>query len=190
MIIDYLKEKDYTIKHYSKNKTLFKEGNKCHSLGIVLNGEIKISTYSLNGKEIIYSIIKDNQMFGNNLLFSSEKLFKGDVIATKDSDIAFIEKDKLLDLLYKNKNFMLAFLEYNSNSMKELNTKIKILSLDSIYDRFMYYLHINNNQIKYSSITELSSILNVARESMSRLIHKLEKEKVISIKNNIISAIN
>ena len=54
-----------------KNETLFRENEECKTIGIVINGEIKIVSYSFEGREIIYSINKENTIFGNNLIFSS-----------------------------------------------------------------------------------------------------------------------
>jgi len=44
----------------------------------------------------------------------------------------------------------------------------------------MYYLRKNNNVIKYDSITSLANNLYLTRETTSRLISKLVKDKVIT----------
>ena len=41
-----------------KGYSLYKEGEKCSTIGIVVSGEIDIVSYSIEGKELIYNIIK------------------------------------------------------------------------------------------------------------------------------------
>ena len=54
----------------------------------------------------------------------------------------------------------------------------------NIEERFIYYLYLNNNEVTFSSITNLASLLNIERETLSRLISKLVNKKLISKENN------
>lgn len=186
MLLKYLDINKYRIKHYKKGQIIFKENEECKYVGIVIKGNLTISSFSLDGKEIIYNTISEEELFGHNLIFSNENIYKGNVIANIDSDIVLIDKKELLDILQNNKTFLLSFLNTNSNYAKELNDRIKILSFNNIYDRFMYYLHTNHNVISFTTITNIANYLNTSREALSRLIHTLERNNVITIKNNII----
>ena len=91
----------------SKNKILFQEDQKCDYISIIMEGEIKIVSYSFSGREIIYSLLKKDEIFGNNLIFSSSPFYKGAVVAKVNSKIALIDKDTLINLLQENKEFLL-----------------------------------------------------------------------------------
>ena len=80
--------------------------------------------------------------------------------------------------------FLKAYLRLQSDNAKSLNDKIKLLSFKNIEERFIYYLYLNNNEITFSSITNLASLLNIERETLSRLISKLVNKKLISKENN------
>lgn len=162
-----------------KNNILFHENDKCECICIVLKGEIKIVSYSFSGREIIYSTLKENEIFGNNLIFSSSPFYKGSVIAKVNSKIAIIDKITLVDLLMNNKEFLLSYLSIIGNLTKNLNDKNKLLSFDKAKDRLLYYLYKNNNHINYESITDLASKLNLKRETLSRTITALVKENII-----------
>lgn len=173
-------QKDYiSIKTVSKNTTLHREGEKCEMISIVVSGEIKISSYSFEGEELIYNVLKSNEIFGNNLIFSDEPFYKGDVVATKESVIASIKRENLLKILQSNKEFLMLYLNIHSNFSKRLNSTIKLLSFNKAEERFIFYLHENNNVIQIKSIAALASILHLQRETLSRIISKLEKENVI-----------
>ena len=187
MIIDLLteQEKKYleTIS-FKEDEILFYEDDICHSIGIVLEGELKISSFTFEGNEIVYNELVRGSVFGNNLLFSKDNKYKGDIRATSKGKIAIIKKDNLLKLLTSNEAFLKEYLSIQSDFAKTLNAKIKLLSFNNAKERLLYYLFINNNRVKYRSITGLSKNLNLTREATSRLISTLEKEKIIIKKNH------
>ena len=67
---------------------------------------------------------------------------------------------------------------------------VKLLSLDSARERFIYYLEYHHRHIKIESITRLSKELSLTRETLSRLISSLIKEKIIIKEKQLIKLIN
>lgn len=182
MIIDLLtKEESKLIKlqRYKEGEVLFYENDVCESLGIVKSGEITISSITFKGNEIIYNRLTHGQLFGNNLLFSSDNKYRGDVKATSKCEVYLISKDNLIKILMSNARFLNEYLAFQSNFAKSLNSQIKLLSFTSAEERFLYYLFINDDHIKYKNVTTLAQSLYLTREVTSRLLSKLEKEKRI-----------
>ena len=174
------------IVHLQKNEILFSEGDQCQNIGLVFKGELKIVSYLEDGKEIVYNIIKENQMFGNNLIFSSDPTFRGDVIANSESYLYLIPKEKLLEILRGNQEFLIGYLNAQSDFGKSLNLNIKLLTLNYAKERILYFLKTNQDKIEFKSITDLAKRLFLTREVLSRTLHNLEREHVISIKNKTI----
>lgn len=173
-------------KTYKKDTTIFKEDDFCSSLAIVIDGIIKIASFLDNGDEIIYNIINKDGIFGNNLVFLDKPYYKGDVICLKDCKIAFIQKDELVKILKNNDTFLLEYLKLEANTVIDLNMSIKLLNIDTAKERFYYYLSENNNEITYSSISDLANKLYLTRETLSRLINRLIKQnKLIRNKKTI-----
>lgn len=178
------------IKHFKKGTTIFNEGERCENISIIVKGNIDIISYSFSGKEIVFNSLIKNQIFGNNLLFSSDPSYKGNVISKSDSTIVFISKDNLLKLFQTNQKFLIEYMRIQSDFGKSLNNRIKLLSYDSALERLEYYLFINNNVISFKSVSSLATILNLKRETLSRLLSKLEKENVIKRSLNQIIKLN
>ena len=179
-------KKTLIIKSLKKDDILFYELDLCECIGIILEGSVNITSYLEDGKQIIYNIINKDGIFGNNLLFSSNPYFKGDIQANCDTKIALIYKNNLIILLQSNEQFLIEYIKHQSNFAKQLNSRIKLLSIDNAEERFYYYLHENNNIINIESVSELSRNLNLQRETVSRLLSKLIKEnKIIKTKNII-----
>ena len=179
-------KKTLIIKSLKKDDILFYELDLCECIGIILEGSVNITSYLEDGKQIIYNIINKDGIFGNNLLFSSNPYFKGDIQANCDTKIALIYKNNLIKLLQSNEQFLIEYIKHQSNFAKQLNSRIKLLSIDNAEERFYYYLHENNNIINIESVSELARNLNLQRETVSRLLSKLIKEnKIIKTKNII-----
>ena len=163
----------------SRGETLFHEDEPCTSIGIILSGSVQIVSYLPDGNEIIYNSLKEGEIFGNNLVFSSEPYYKGNITAVEDTRIGLLEKEDLLSILETNKDFLLEYLRIQSNFSKELNNRIRLLSLESAEERFLYYMHIHKNTIVFRSISDLAKQLYLKRETLSRLISRFVKEKRI-----------
>lgn len=178
------------IKSLNKGQVLFREGELCSKVSIVVSGQVKISSMNYSGNEVIFNISENGDMFGNNLLFSDNPYYKGDVVALKDSVIVSIKRENLENILQSNKDFLISYLNIQSNFGKKLNSTIKLLSFSSAEDRLLFFLKENNNTIKYHSVTELADLLHLKRETLSRLLTKLEKENVILRSPHSISLLN
>lgn len=174
------------IKNLDKGTVLFRENDICDCIGIVIEGQISIVSYLANGKEIIYNTLKNDEIFGNNLIFSSEPYYKGNIITSVSSKIALIYKNDLINFLSNNEDFLKEYLKIQSDFGKTLNNRIKLLSIDSAEEKLYYYLHENKGVIKYSTISDLAKHLYLQRETLSRLLSKLVKDnKIIRTKDYI-----
>lgn len=196
-ILDYLNKdelEEYTyIKEYTSNMVVFNEGELCNKIGIIINGEINISTYTYNNHKEIINNLTNNDIFGNYLIHSSSPYYLGSAITLRKTKICFIQKDNLNKLFKINNQFLNAYLNLSADESIRLRQQVKLLSHKNIEDRILYYLDTNsiNNKIIIKNITWLANILNIPRPSVSRsltiLINKglLEKNKnVIIIKNS------
>ena len=174
------------IASYNKDAIIYHEDDLCNEITIVLEGVIEISSFSFQGLKMIYNTVLPNQVFGNNLIFSSDPHYKGNVICRTKCKVAIIKKEALVDIISGNQKFLKEYLRIQSDFGKTLNDKIKILSFKSAEERFLYYLKIHNNQIKVNSIAFLAKELSLSREATSRLVSGLHNKGIISkdIMNN------
>lgn len=179
------KQEHKMVKGYqvAKGSIIFKEGEECQSIGVIVSGKIDIVTYSFDGKEILINSLKSGDIFGNNLLFSSLPIYRGNIVSKEKSVIAFISKKDLIYLLRNNEDFLNIYLNMQSDMAKELHNRIQLLSLVSAEERLFYYASKNNNVITYKNVTSLAGTIGVQRETLSRLLtnlierHLIKKEK-------------
>ena len=185
-LLNVLSKKEHQmVKGYqiAKGNIIFHEGDVCESIGIIISGKIDIVSYSFQGKELLINSLKAGEIFGNNLLFSSSPIYRGDVIAKEKSVVAFINKENLTNLLQNNKEFLDLYLQAQSDKAKLLTARIQLLSFPNAEERLFYYASKNHNVIEFKNVTTLAATLGVQRETLSRLLtslverHLIKKEK-------------
>ena len=182
------KEKEkLLIKRYTANQIIFKEGEHANYVGILVSGAINIESYSKEGGLIIYNVIYPGEMFGNNLIFSKQQTYLGDVKAKLASEVALINKEDLLSLLQGNKEFLTSYLAKNAEFSKALNGQVKILSVNNAKERILLYLHQHQNSIKIISVAHFATSIGLSREATSRMLSELVKQKKIKREGNILS---
>ena len=176
-------KKQLNITTYKKNTLIFQEGEICNSLGLILSGELTISTLTNYDKEYIIDVLHPNDIFGENLLFNQNNIFLGDGIISKDAEIIFISKDTLIEL-FKDKNFLTNYLFIVSSKTLKLRERLKLLSQKSVEEKIMFYLlneykKTGNPNIKIKSKEQLANILNLPRPSLSRELIKMQEKGLI-----------
>ena len=177
-------------RQFRKDEILFHEGDACRSIFVVKNGSIAIRSYTLQGNEVVYNRIQAGDMFGNNLVFDDDNLFRGDVVALEDSLIFVLSRDLFVELLLGNKTFLELYLSMQSKIMKMRQQTIKLLSLKNAEERFLFYLQSQHGKIRFKNVSELAKHLQVERETLSRLISRLEKRHQIRRLSHIIELVD
>ena len=157
----------------NKTSVLFKVNEPCSTLGVVVSGEVQVVIGTPNGKDVIYESLHAGDLFGADSLFSSAPIFKGDVIALGKSTIALIEKDKVVEFMNNNKEFLNEFLRIQSDRITDLTATTKILDSDNCEERFLTYIALHGKQMKIKSIQYVANQIHVTREALSRCIKKL-----------------
>ena len=167
----------------TKNSIIAHEGDICESIGVIVSGKIDIVSYAFKGKEMLLNSLKAGDIFGNNLIFSSDPMYRGDVIAKEKCVIAFINKENLIFLLQNNQDFLELYLKAQSDFGKSLNARIQLLSFTNAEERLFYYASKNDNVIIFKNVTALAAQIGIQRETLSRLLtslvnrHLIKKEK-------------
>ena len=184
-IINLLKEQEIKenvrYKTFDKEQVVFDEGAKCYGIGIVIEGEILIKTFTYNIKEEIITIIKENNIFGQFLLFSKNDEYLGMGITSKKTKIAYISKANLLSLLSSNKAFLEEYLKLICDEAVKIKQQSKLLAHKNIRDRIMFYLmnHQKDKIVYLKSVTFLANTLSIPRPSISRELTNMENDGLI-----------
>lgn len=174
------------IKNYKAGDIIFNAGSICDKIGLIVSGEASIITITHTEKEETISYLKQGDMFGDLLIFSSSNLYLGHCICKKETCIRYIAKDSLFTL-FNNSTILSAYLENISNKAQVIKKENKLLKHNNLEDRIIHFLleeSINqkSNIVKIKNISFLANILSIPRESLSRSIRSLVNKNIIVIK--------
>ena len=169
---------------YLRNQLIYSEGDKCSKIGIIIEGEIKISTITHLEKEETFTIVKKGDIFGNSLIFSSSPYYLGNIIANQKTTICFIDKNSLIFELSSNPTLLESYINIISDKTIRIKQQNKLFAHKNIRDRILYYFVMlskqqNTNIIKLPTITKLANELSLPRPSVSRELSNMENDGLI-----------
>ncbi|MFA6596097.1 MAG: Crp/Fnr family transcriptional regulator [Ignavibacteriaceae bacterium] len=179
------------IRNYKKNEILFFEGDNYMGFYILLEGSVKIYKISFEGKESILHLIKQYESFGDVPLFDGGKYpVNAQVIA--DSVLAFVPHQEFVELIKNNSTICFNILVGFAKKMRRLTQKIEEFSTKEITSRFARYLLEEIKKSGTANLPEpfvkitiskknLASYLGTITDTLSRLLKRLQNEKIIRV---------
>lgn len=176
----------YSIKAYQKNSLLFRQGDTCDALYILMTGSVKTEMITENGNLLGVEIINAPRPLAPAFIFSSNNRFPVDVTAIEDVEVLRIPKDEVIRLMNTHPDFMQQFLKHNANRTQFLTNRLQLLSIKTIKGKIAHFLleqadqegttfKINRNQ------TELADFFGVARPSLARSLSEMIEDGVIEV---------
>ena len=169
---------------YKPKEVIFNEGALCSDIGIILSGEVYISTITHHEKTEIIQALQTDDLFGDLLVFTSTPYYLGTCITHKKAEIVFIEKNDFLIICNKDSAFLLNYLQIIANKSFILKQENKLLRHKNNSDRILHYLYEaakkqNTTTIYLTNITTFANRLSLPRPSVSRELSLLQKKGFI-----------
>ncbi len=195
---DELREttRSIVIKKFRKGQTILYEEDTNEYMYIIFEGEVKAIQTTEDGKEIILAIHNSGDFFGEISLLDG-KTIPARVLATKDAITAIISKKGFYSLLGHNK-VAIKMSQILCSRLRESWAKVQMLNFNNASQRVKMLLIMLSD--KYGSKSDEGIILKIklthqdlaemsgmTRETVTRVIDKLQKSGEIAIlKNKVI----
>lgn len=177
------------IQSYGKNESIVNSGESIDRFGIILEGEAIIVKENAEGNRVILSVVNKGDLFGEMLVFSSNKIWPVTVRVQSSCKVLFLTNSDLIARCGNNCSFHISmlqnFMKVISDKSLMLNKKVQYLSIKSIRGKIctylfdQYQLKKNINVMLPLKRNELADFLNVSRPSMSREICQMRDEGII-----------
>ncbi|MFZ5351840.1 MAG: Crp/Fnr family transcriptional regulator [Bacillota bacterium] len=184
-IEDYLSRRLFRIASYNKGKLIHSEGDECRSLEAVIKGKIAIERIDESGNLFTVVEFYPQDVFGGNLIFSSNPYYPMNVTAQTDVIILEIPREILYELCFNNRKFLELFLRLISDNALMLGDKIKHFTNRTIRECICTYLKQeyllqNSYRIMLGTTKKaLAERIGVQRTSLSRELQKMKQERLI-----------
>jgi CRP/FNR family cyclic AMP-dependent transcriptional regulator len=184
-------------KRFLKDSIIVQEADEGDSLMVILSGRVKVVLHSEEGKEIILSILKDGDFFGEMSLLDGEPR-SATVIAMEDSTLLIIQRNDFLYQIEKNPSIAKAIFAEMSRRMRRADERIGNLILLDVYGRIARFLldlaRAEGKKVEGGILIEkrptqqdIASIVGTSRETVSRVLGELNRRKLISISGKSIT---
>ncbi|KUO71073.1 MAG: transcriptional regulator [Desulfosporosinus sp. BRH_c37] len=174
---------------YTRNDYIVTGGDVYESIGIVLKGSATVSKENAEGKRTVITLLKQGEIFGEIIAFSSQMIWPATVQAHEACVVLFLPRGKIVGecdrMCSWHRILIQNFLRIISERALMLNKKVEYLTIKSIRGKISTYLLEQYRKSGDVNITlplnrnELSDFLNVSRPSMSREMSKMREEGII-----------
>ncbi|MEW5893512.1 MAG: Crp/Fnr family transcriptional regulator [Pseudomonadota bacterium] len=181
----------------SRNEILFQKGQAPLGMHLVVMGQIKLSIPSPQGGEKVMHLANPGQSFGEAVTFL-DRPYPVSAQATQDSIVLLIDKDRLLEAIDASPRLARKMLASLSMRLHELMVDIESCALRSSLQKVAGYLlqgggasQANRYQVELpSSKQTLAAHLNLAPETLSRVLGQLSKKGLIAVHGRSIDVLD
>ena len=167
------------------------------TLFIIRKGQVKVSIVSEDGREVILSLLGDGAVFGELSLLDG-KPRSANVIATADTELIMLRRPDFVQLIYRTPKIATALLAELASRLRRTDRQIEGLALLDVTSRISEtLLQLAGDQgaeaedgviiHKRPTHQELANMSGTTRETVSRVLKRLESQGYISCKGRTIT---
>lgn len=183
------------VKKYSKDQTVFCEGDDAKYLGIVLTGEVQIVRIDMLGNRTILATINPSQLFGEAFACAGLTAIPVSVVASRECEIMLIDAERITRSCTNACSFhsklIFNLLKVVANKNILFHEKIEVTSKRTTHEKLMTYLLLQAKKAGSCTFSipydrqELADYLEVERSGLSSEISKMRKNGIIESRRNL-----
>lgn len=183
---------------YKRKDILYLEGQNPTEMFFIQSGKIKTYKSNYEGKELITGLHREGDFIGYVPLIENSEYREG-AVALTDADLAVIQKQDFLSILYSNREIARKFIELLSNNLQEAEKRLIELAYQSVRQKVVgallriynqYDLSHQKNPIISVSRKDISNLIGAATESLNRTLADFKDEGLIDLTEGGILIVN
>ena len=186
--LGYISEK-MIARHYESGKFIFLEDSEGEQCFFVVQGSVKVTRLSKDGREVILAMLNEGDFFGEMALLDGESR-SANVIALEETEVLTLNREDFLVVLHDYPQIAIQLLKEMADRLRKSDRQIASLSLSDAEKRIALCIIrfadeqgiIKRGQVSIPKMPIQQDIANMAgtsRETVSRAINLLEKEHFI-----------
>ncbi|MFZ9740029.1 MAG: Crp/Fnr family transcriptional regulator [Prochlorotrichaceae cyanobacterium] len=175
------------LRKHEANQVILLENDWGSSVYIVIEGWVKIRTYNIDGKEITLNILGKGELFGE-MAPLDEVPRSTDVLTLVPTVIANMPSQDFVQLIHTEPIAGVRLAQLMARRLRQVNRRLRLRESDStarVIDILLFLADGQGTktdrgvQIPNLPHRELSSLSGLARETVTRVLSKLEKKTLI-----------
>ena len=181
---------DCTAAEYEKNEVVYDKTNFYRSLGIVLEGRLRVTKENADKRPIVMSTLQRGAIFGAAALFNSEPEYATKVTAIERSRVLFLPQRLIKRMIEREPDIAENYIRYLSERILFLNRKIYFLTAGTAEQRLAGFLLDNLAVGEFSEMPmtmhRLADALNMSRASLYRAFDELTASGAVSKQGKLV----
>ena len=176
-------------KKFENGNLIFLEESEGKNLFFVVEGSVKVTRLSKDGREVILAMLNAGDFFGEMSLLDGQSR-SANVIALEETEVLSLKRDDFLVVLHDYPKIAIQLLKEMTSRLRKSDRQIVSLSLSDAEKRIALCIVrfadeqgvIKNGQVTIPKIPIQQDIANMAgtsRETVSRAMSLLTEEKYI-----------
>ncbi len=181
----------FRLARYRKNQILFFEGGAAQHIFALRSGLVKVVKSLENGKERITRVLFPGELMGFESL--TEATYPLTAVALRDSEICAVSRDEFLAFLHDNADIALGMVRFLVGEILRIRKLVTDLSFKDARMKVATFLLTLTSAgpgdfSEASAVTlpfsrqEISEILELSPETVSRAISTLRQQRLISMR--------
>lgn len=181
---------DCTAAEYEKNEVVYDKTNFYRSLGIVLEGRLRVTKENADKRPIVMSTLQRGAIFGAAALFNSEPEYATKITAIERSRVLFLPQRLVKRMIEREPDIAENYIRYLSERILFLNRKIYFLTAGTAEQRLAGFLLDNLAVGEFSEMPmtmhRLADALNMSRASLYRAFDELMASGAVSKQGKLV----
>ena len=184
---------------FSRDSVIILAEEEGDTLFIIENGQVKVSIVSEDGREVILSLLGAGAVFGELSLLDG-KPRSANVIATKDTELIMLRRADFIQLIFKVPKIATALLAELASRLRRTDRQIEGLALLDVTSRISEtLLQLAGDQGVETETgivirnrpthQELANMSGTTRETVSRVLKRLENQGYIQCQGRTITIV-
>ena len=187
-------------KSFTRDSVVLFEHETGSAMFVIINGKLKVSRVSDDGKEVILTILSESDFFGEMAILDGLAR-SANVTAMEDSELFIIQRSEFLDLLQIHPEISIALLQELTQRLRSADMKIKSLSLKDAEGKVatvILQLADDIGKIKQGTVEieklpfqhDLANMAGTSRETISRTLHTFAKKGFVELEGSRLRILN
>ena len=178
------------IRNFSAGDTIFLMGSSGDSMMAVLEGTVRISVPSMEGREIVLAILQPGELLGEIALLDGKERTV-DARAMTDCSLAILERRAVVAFLEQHSSGMLSLIEVLCGRLRQSDQRIAEMVFLDLPARLAKTLLRMSSVASGRATTriqlsqrELGNIVGSSRESINKCLREWQRTGIVRIDDN------
>ena len=182
------------VKKFRKGEVILLEEEAGSAMFVIISGKVKIVRADEKGREVILSILSENDFFGEMAILDGSTR-SASVVSLSSSEVFIIHRKDFLDLMHDHPQVAVSLLKELTARLRKADSQIKSLSLKDASGKVAFVILqladeiglIQKGCVVINELPlqqDLANMAGTSRETVSRMIHKFVKKGLLKLQGS------